>query len=79
MKKEELSAIQQQLNEYLLGIPNVPDAEVPEGVEALLGPHRLPGVARPEGRVRQLRTRDISLARRANASTLSASTCWIRR
>ena len=31
IKKEELSAIQKQLHEYMLGIPNVPDTEVPEG------------------------------------------------
>ncbi len=32
-KKEQLNALQGELNDYLLGVPNVPDESVPEGAE----------------------------------------------
>lgn len=32
-KKEQLNLLQSELNDYLLGVPNVPDESVPEGAE----------------------------------------------
>lgn len=32
-KKEQLNALQQELNDYLMGVPNVPDESVPAGMD----------------------------------------------